>query len=143
MSIITVKEYAKKVGKTKEAIFYQIKKGKLKAQKNSDNEWEIILEDKQTSKKGQNNQAKIQEQELINKIKLLSKELELKDELLKSKENIIKSQSETIKAEQRTNMSLVKTCEMLEQSKNTLLLENESIKKERKKGFFARLFSWS
>ncbi len=141
MSIITVKEYAQKVGKTKEAIFYQIKKGKLKAQKNSDNEWEIILEDKQTSKKEQNSQAKIHEQELMNQIKLLSKELELKDELLKSKENIIKSQSETIKAEQRTNMSLVKTCEMLEQSKNTLLLENESIKKERKKGFFTRLFS--
>jgi hypothetical protein len=54
---------------------------------------------------------------------------------------LIKSQSETIQEEQRTNISLIKTCEILELSKTTLLLENESIKKERKKGFFARLFS--
>ena len=137
MSSITVKEYAKKVGKTKEAIFYQIKKGKIKAQKNSSNEWEILIEEKPTPKTEKTNQA----QELETQIKLLSQELKLKNELLESKEATIKSQSETIQAEQRTNISLVKTCEILEQSKNTLLLENESIKKEKKKGFFSKLFS--
>ena len=134
---ISVKEYAKQKGKTKEAIFYQIKKGKIKAQKNSSNEWEILLEEKQAPKEKPNNKNI----ELENQIKLLSQELKLKDELLTSKETIIISQNQTKQAEQRTNMSLIKTCEILEQSKNTLLLENESIKKERKKGFFARLFS--
>ena len=133
---ISVKEYAKQKGKTKEAIFYQIKKGKIKAQKNSSNEWEILLEEKQAPKEKPNNKNI----ELENQIKLLSQELKLKDELLTSKETIITSQKQTIQAEQRTNMSLIKTCEILEQSKNTLLLENESIKNERKKGFFARLF---
>jgi len=126
---ISVKEYAKQKGKTKEAIFYQIKKGKIKAQKNSSNEWEILLEEKQEPKDKPNTKNI----ELEHQIKLLSKELELKGELLTSKETIIKSQSETIQAEQRTNISLIKTCEILELSKTTLLLENETIKKERKK----------
>ena len=126
---ISVKEYAKQKGKTKEAIFYQIKKGKIKAQKNSSNEWEILLEEKQEAKAKSNTKNL----ELEHQIKLLSKELELKDELLTSKEAIIKSQSETIQAEQRTNISLIKTCEILEQSKKTLLLENESIKNQKKK----------
>jgi aspartyl-tRNA synthetase len=82
---ISVKEYAKQKGKTKEAIFYQIKKGKIKAQKNSSNEWEILLEEKQEPKPKVNNKNV----ELEHQIKLLSKELELKDELLTSKETII------------------------------------------------------
>jgi hypothetical protein len=131
---ITVKEYAKEQGKTKEAIFYQIKKGKIKAQKNSNNEWEIILEEKE-SKKDEN----IQNLELENKIKLLNQELELKNQLLKSKETIISSQNQTIEAEQRTNIALVKTCELLKSNEKNLLLENNKIKNE-KKGFFARLF---
>lgn len=131
---ITVKEYAKEQGKTKEAIFYQIKKGKIKAQKNSNNEWEIILEEKE-NKKDEN----IQNSELENQIKLLNQELELKDQLLKSKETIITSQNQTIEAEQRTNIALVKTCELLKTNEKNLLLENNKIKNE-KKGFFARLF---
>lgn len=131
---ITVKEYAKEQGKTKEAIFYQIKKGKIKAQKNSNNEWEIILEEKE-NKKDEN----IQNLELENQIKLLNQELELKDQLLKSKETIISSQNQTIEAEQRTNIALVKTCELLKSNEKNLLLENNKIKNE-KKGFFARLF---
>jgi len=126
---ISVKEYAKQKGKTKEAIFYQIKKGKIKAQKNSSNEWEILLKEK-AEPKSKTNSKNV---ELEHQIKLLSKELELKDELLTSKEAIIKSQSETIQAEQRTNISLIKTCEILEQSKTTLLLENETIKNQKKK----------
>jgi len=126
---ISVKEYAKQKGKTKEAIFYQIKKGKIKAQKNSSNEWEILLKEK-AEPKSKTNSKNV---ELEHQIKLLSKELELKDELLTSKETIIKSQSETIQAEQRTNISLIKTCEILEQSKTTLLLENETIKNQKKK----------
>lgn len=126
---ISVKEYAKQKGKTKEAIFYQIKKGKIKAQKNSSNEWEIQLKEK-AEPKSKTNSKNV---ELEHQIKLLSKELELKDELLTSKETIIKSQSETIQAEQRTNISLIKTCEILEQSKTTLLLENETIKNQKKK----------
>lgn len=126
---ISVKEYAKQKGKTKEAIFYQIKKGKIKAQKNSSNEWEIQLKEK-AEPKSKTNSKNV---ELEHQIKLLSKELELKDELLTSKEAIIKSQSETIQAEQRTNISLIKTCEILEQSKTTLLLENETIKNQKKK----------
>jgi hypothetical protein len=131
---ITVKEYAKEQGKTKEAIFYQIKKGKIKAQKNSNNEWEIILEEKENKK-----EKNIQNSELENKIKLLNQELELKDQLLKSKETIISSQNQTIEAEQRTNIALVKTCELLKSNEKNLLLENNKIKNE-KKGFFARLF---
>lgn len=126
---ISVKEYAKQKGKTKEAIFYQIKKGKIKAQKNSSNEWEILVEDTQETKSKTTNKNI----ELEHQIKLLSQELKLKDELLTSKETIITSQNQTIQAEQRTNISLIKTCEILELSKTTLLLENESIKKERKK----------
>jgi len=131
---ITVKEYAKEQGKTKEAIFYQIKKGKIKAQKNSSNEWEIILEEKE-DKKDEN----FQSSELENQIKLLNQELELKDQLLQSKETIIVSQNQTIEAEQRTNVALVKTCELLKSNEKNLLLENNKIKNE-KKGFFARLF---
>ena len=134
---ITVKEYAKEQGKTKEAIFYQIKKGKIKAQKNSNNEWEIILEEKE-DKKDEN----IQNLELENQIKLLNQELELKDQLLKSKETIISSQNQTIEAEQRTNIALVKTCELLKNNEKNLLLENEQIKESQKakKGFFSKFF---
>ena len=131
---ITVKEYAKEQGKTKEAIFYQIKKGKIKAQKNSSNEWEIILEEKEDKK-----DEIFQSSELENQIKLLNQELELKDQLLQSKETIIVSQNQTIEAEQRTNVALVKTCELLKSNEKNLLLENNKIKNE-KKGFFARLF---
>ena len=131
---ITVKEYAKEQGKTKEAIFYQIKKGKIKAQKNSSNEWEIILEEKEDKK-----DEIFQSSELENQIKLLNQELELKDQLLQSKETIIVSQNQTIEAEQRTNVALVKTCELLKSNEKNLLLENNKIKNE-KKGFFARFF---
>jgi len=131
---ITVKEYAKEQGKTKEAIFYQIKKGKIKAQKNSSNEWEIILEEKEDKK-----DEIFQSSELESQIKLLNQELELKDQLLQSKETIIVSQNQTIEAEQRTNVALVKTCELLKSNEKNLLLENNKIKNE-KKGFFARFF---
>ena len=133
---ITVKEYAKEQGKTKEAIFYQIKKGKIKAEKNSNNEWEIILDEKEEEQK-ENPQPT---QELKSKIELLQQELKLKNQLLESKETIIRSQSQTIEAEQRTNVALVKTCELLKSNEKNLLLENEKIKSE-KKGFFARLFN--
>jgi len=133
---ITVKEYAKDQGKTKEAIFYQIKKGKIKAQKNSSNEWEIILEEKEEDKK-----KKPQvNQELESKIELLQQELKLKNQLLESKESIITSQNQTIEAEQRTNIALVKTCELLKSNEKNLLLENNKIKNE-KKGFFAKIFN--
>ena len=140
---ITVKEYAEQQGKTKEAIFYQIKKGKIQAQKNRDNEREIILEEQVE----ESPKIKSDFHELEAKIQLLTQELELKNQIIQDKKDIIESQKKTIEAEQRTSMALVKTCELLESKEKILLLENETIKKEKeelsqqsKKGFFQRLF---
>jgi len=75
---LTIKEYAELQGKTKEAILYQIKKGKLKAEKNSKGTWIIFTEEKPNSiksNKSNNNLGNIQNHELISKIKLLELEL--------------------------------------------------------------------
>ena len=101
MKKITIKEYAEKVGKTKEAILYQIKKGKLKAEQNKNKVWFIFIEEEQEEEeqKEQNKINDFQLQELENKIKLLEQEVELKNK-------IIETQKEVIKAEQRTSLVL-------------------------------------
>ena len=48
---LTVKEYADSIGKTKEAVFYQIKKGTINAIKDEKNQWKIILKDERVQKK--------------------------------------------------------------------------------------------
>jgi len=139
---LSVKEYALEQGKTKEAIFYQIKKWNIKATKNFSGEWEIIVEDDEN--KNELNSSEIET--LKNQIELLNQEVNLKDEIIKNKEEVITSQQDTIQAEQRTNMALVKTCEVLEDKEKKLLLENRIIKKDREelaqksKGFFNRIF---
>jgi predicted transcriptional regulator len=138
MKQMTVSEYAQKVGLTREAIHYQIKNKKLKAKKKKGIFYIILEEEKKEAKEISKNQQEVENkkvQELENNIKLLHQELKLKNELLESK-------SQTIEAEKRTNIALVKTCELLKNNEQNLLLENKQIKDEKKakKGFFSKFF---
>jgi len=139
---LTIKEYADLVGKTKEAILYQIKKGKLKAEKNNKGTWIIFNKASPVLNKDNQKSDTIENHELISKIKLLELELELKekefakelnykDELLNAKDKLIQKSEQTIEAEQRTNMALTHNLRNMEK----LQLENEAIKKRKRKKF--------
>ena len=120
MKKYSITEYAKKIGKSREAVFYQIKKNKIKAEKNKNNEWEIFIEDKKEKEKVK---IEIENEVLKEKIKGLQKELENKNELIQAK-------NEIIEAEKRSNIALLYN------------LDNQK-KLEDKKGFFQNLKFWN
>ena len=128
MEKITIKEYAEKVGKTKEAILYQIKKGKLKAEQNKNKVWFIFIEEEEEQKE-QNKINDFQVQELKNQVKLLEQEVKLKNE-------IIETQKEVIQAEKRTSLVLGQSYQDLKEKQKTILLENA---KSEKNNFFKNI----
>jgi hypothetical protein len=119
MKKITIKEYAESIGKTKEAVLYQIKKGKIRAEKDKNNIWFIFIEEEK--KQVENND--FQAQELEHKIKLLEQEVELKNE-------IIETQKEVIQAEKRTSFVLGQSYQDLKEKQAIILIENKEVKKE-------------
>ena len=129
MKKYSITEYAKKIGKSREAVFYQIKKEKIHAKKNNDNKWEIFIEDKEKIKKEEKIEIEIENEILKERIKGLKTELENKEELIKAK-------NEIIEAERRSNISLLYNLE--NKRDNQKNLNNKS-----KKGFFKSLKFWN
>ena len=127
MKKIKIKDYAEQVGKTKEAILYQIKKGKLKAEKDKNNIWFILIEE---DPKEQSKINDFQAQEFENKIKLLEQELKLKNEIIDNKNETIQTQKEVIKATERTSFVLGQSYQELREKQTVILLENKEVKKE-------------
>ena len=116
---MTIKEYSEKIGKTKEAILYQIKKGKLKAEQNKNKVWFIFIEEEQ---KEENKINDFQFQELKNQIRLLEQEVKLKNE-------IIETQKEIIQAEKRTGFILGQSYQDLKEKQEIILIENAKSEK--------------
>ena len=127
MKKITIKEYAEQVGKTKEAILYQIKKGKLRAEQDKNKVWFIFIEEEQ---KEENKINDFQAQELENKIKLLEQEVELKNEIILNKNETIETQKEVIQAEKRTSFVLGQSYQDLKEKQAIISIENIEVKKE-------------
>jgi len=130
MKKITIKEYAEQVGKTKEAILYQIKKGKLKAEQDKKKVWFILIEEEQKEQSKKSENSILQIQELESKIKLLEQEVNLKNEIILNKNETIETQKEVIQAEKRTSLVLGQSYQDLKQKQEVILLENKKVKKE-------------
>ena len=126
MKKITIKEYAKSINKTKEAVLYQIKKGKLKAEQDKNKVWFIFIEEDQ---KEQTKINDFQAQELEKKIKLLEQEVELKNEIILNKNETIETQKEVIKAEKRTSLVLGQSYQDLKEKQEIILIENAKSEK--------------
>ena len=117
MKKYTITEYADKIGKTREAVFYQIKKKKIKARKNKNNEWEIFTDNESKKEEKQN----ISNDEILNlkiKVAIFEEQKKVFEEKikkieteLKNKDALIKAKEEIIEAERRTNIALISTIE--------------------------------
>ena len=133
MKIYTITEYANKIGKSREAVFYQIKTKKIKARKNKKNQWEIVEDEPQTEKK--ENLANDNLLDLKTEVEVLKEKIKGLEKELENKNEIIKAKNETIEAEKRSNIALLHNLQT--QAEQQKKLEHQS-----KKGFLQKLKFW-
>ncbi len=147
MEKYTITEYADKIGKTREAVFYQIKTKKIKAKKNKNKQWEIFIND--TPKEEKQNKSNDDLLDLKIKVALFDEQKRAYEENFKkenavleerikglqtelaNKNEIIKAKNEIIEAEKRTNIALLTTIE-----------HQKTLIQKPKKSFFSKLLFW-
>jgi|GEM_PF-7050456 len=138
MEKLTISEYAQRFNLTREAVFYQIKKGRLNAQQDKKTKkWTIFFEE---GKKTDTSKVDNEESEKL-KIELaeLKAELRVKNEFIDKIENknqeIIKSKSETIESQKKTIQALEISYTQLElkyQTQSKLLESKEKTENKTK-----------
>ena len=136
MEKLSISEYAQKFNLTREAVFYQIKKGQLKAEQDKKTKkWTIFLKEQKEEKPTQTDETENLKLELAE----LRAELRVKNEFIEKIEDknqeIINSKSETIESQKKTIQALEITYTQLEikyQNQNKLLTQQQTQPKEEK-----------